>query len=64
MRDEYRKTALKYFMAAQEANDPEMVHRLSETAQECIRLASIETALHHALRRGPTGSEEYRHCNL
>jgi len=51
MRDEYRKTALKYFMAAQEANDPDTAHRLLETAQECVRLAAIETARQHAIWR-------------
>jgi len=48
MRDEYCKTALKYFLAAQEANDPDTAQQLSETAQESVRFAAIETARHHA----------------
>jgi hypothetical protein len=56
MRDEYRKTALKYFMAAEETVDPDTVHRLLESGQGWVRVAAaVEGANYRALARCNTG---------
>lgn len=47
VRDEYRRTALRYFMAAEEADDPDTVRRLLESAQGYMRSAVTETANFH-----------------
>jgi hypothetical protein len=55
-RDEYRKTALKYFIAAEAAADPDTVHRMLESGQGWVRIAAaVEGANYHALARRHTG---------
>jgi hypothetical protein len=49
MRDELRKTALKHFMAAVETDDPDTVHRLLESAHDCVRSAAMEAASCYAV---------------
>jgi len=50
--DQYRMIALKLFIAAEETDDPDAVHRLLDTAHQCMRSAAIEAASYHALAWG------------
>jgi hypothetical protein len=60
-RDEYRKTALKYFSAAEEAADPDTVHRMLESGRGWVRIAAaVEGANYHALARRNTGRRRAR----
>ncbi len=46
-RDEYRRTAFTYFVAAEGTDNPDTINMLLASAQGYVRSAAIETANHH-----------------